>query len=55
MLALKLTTIDFDDSARIAVEDLGKRFDGPGLPRSGRSEEKKYTHRAALGGEPRPV
>ena len=55
MLALELTTIDLDNAARIAVEDFGKRFDRPGLPRSGRYEQEEYAHRAALWGEPRPV
>jgi len=55
MLALELTTIDLDNAARIAVEDFGKRFDRTGLPRSGRSEQEEYAHRAALWGEPRPV
>ena len=41
--------------ARIAVEDFGKRFDRPGLPGPGRSEQEEYTDRATFRGQPRPV
>ena len=55
MLALELTTIDLDHAARIAMEDFGKRFDRPGLPRPGRSEQEEYADRATFRGQPRQV